>query len=149
MVRSGAIENFNAADLLLLGADVKALFPSLDCKEVAKEVMKELLETEMKIDEVDWKELATYLAMNLDQKQVDALPVRRLIPVRRYSRGPRPGCTGKDARDRNVKEADTKWEFKPSQEPYLWETKYLLAASIQIAVEVTFSNYLYSFGGTT
>ena len=66
----------------------------------------------------------------------------------RYTRGPRPGCTGKDAKDRNVKEADTKWEFKPSQEPYLWETKYLLAASIQIAVEVTFSNYLYSFGGT-
>ena len=43
-------DDFDPDEVLLLGADVRALSPSLDCKEVSKEVMKKLLETEMRIE---------------------------------------------------------------------------------------------------
>ena len=149
-VLAGHWQDLNPEDLILLGADVVALFPSLDTSEVAKEVMQEILESDLKIQEVEWKDLARYIAMNMDGSEVKNLRLDRLIPVRKYSRGPRPGITSKEAKAKDTDDEESKWEFPyPDAEPVDWEVTKLVAYAIQIAVEVVFNNYLYSFAGHT
>ena len=63
-------EDFDPEELVLLGADVVSLFPSMDTTEVAREIRKELEETELRITEVDWKSLALYIALNMNQTEV-------------------------------------------------------------------------------
>ena len=46
-----------------------------------------------------------------------------------------------------LRKKDFKWDFKPDREPFNSELKILIATALQIAVEVVFSNYIYSFGG--
>ena len=139
--------DLNPEDIILLGADVVALFPSLDGRVVAEQIMEEFIETEMQTEGIDWKELATYLAMNLDQDQINKLGLARVCPTRRYSRGPRPGITSNEAKQKSTKEEDSKWDFAPGVEAMDWEIKKIIAVSLQIAVETVFSNYIYSFGG--
>ena len=136
-------EDFNPDDILLLGTCVIALFPSLDIEEVAQEIMQELLETEMRIEEVDWQELSLYIAMNLAQEKVEKLPVRMLIPTRRHTGDPRPSCTG-EIKKKEVPDVESKWILPTGLEPDLLEIRYHVALSVRIAVQVCFSNYIYS-----
>ena len=106
--------------MILLGADVISLFPSLDTKEMADVVMKELLKTSMTFQEIDWKELATYVALNLDPGEIRKAGLERVCPLRKFNHGPRPGITTKEARKRKNKEEEdpeSKWYFKKDLEP--------------------------------
>ena len=104
----------------------------------------------MKIYDTEWKELAKYLAMNMDADQVNQLGMNRLILVRKFNRGLRPGITSKEAKAKNVEEDNSKWEFPyPDAEPQDYEIRRLVAYAIKIAIEVVFNNYLYSFAGQT
>ena len=62
MILSGDV---NTEDLMLLGADVVALFPFLEVEESAEEVMREFIDSKLEKDNVDWKEISKYLAMNI------------------------------------------------------------------------------------
>jgi hypothetical protein len=53
-----------ASNMEIVGSDVEALYPSLNCKEVAEVVFKAIMETEVKFEGVDYMEGARYIAVN-------------------------------------------------------------------------------------
>ena len=95
-IRSGEISD---EELILLGIDAVALFPSLDPEQTAKEVREEFVRSEMVLDPEVWKweELVTYVAMNHTQEEIDKLGLSQVIPRRKFAKGVRPGVTSDDA----------------------------------------------------
>ena len=97
-LRSETVDNKLLQDkgtrIKVVGADVEALYPSLDAMEVAEIVYRAMLDTKVKLDNVDWAEAAKYIALTSTEQEVRLSPLRRVIPVRRKVNGTRPGITG-------------------------------------------------------
>ena len=80
----------------VVGADVEALYPSLDAIEVAEIVYRAMLDTKVKLASVDWAEACKYIALTSTEQEARLSPLRRVIPIRRKVNGTRPGITGED-----------------------------------------------------
>ena len=144
----GVEGDYNMEDIALLGFDVISLFPNLDINEVSKEVGKEFLESEVKVEGTDWKELSCYLAMNMTTKEISDRGLRRLVATRAYSKGRRPGCTGEEAKGPNHHEDKKRSSWiVPDIEPFGQEIRRMLATALEIAIKVSFSTYVSSFAG--
>ena len=72
----------------------------------------------------------------------------RVVPRRRYTKGPRPKVTGQEAKGAKDLEddPDSQWVFPPN-DPTDWEKKKILAACVEIGIHASFSNHIYCFGG--
>ena len=80
----------------IVGSDVESLYPSLDAIEVAQIVYKCILETNVKFRGVDYQEACRLIALTSSEQECRLGPLRRVLPVRRYVHGSRPGVTGED-----------------------------------------------------
>jgi hypothetical protein len=78
----------------ILGSDVESLYPSLDAIEVAQIVYKCIMETDVKFRGVDYQEACRLIALTSSEQECRLGPLRRVLPVRRYVHGSRPGVTG-------------------------------------------------------
>ena len=99
----------------------------------------------MKVQGLNHKEMARYIAMEMDRFDIRYYKLDRIIPIRRYKNGSRPGVTGKDPLSKTLDNED-QWIFPP-HEPTEQEQKSLLAAALDIGVRTSFENHLYRFGG--
>ena len=80
----------------IIGCDVEALYPSLDLEVVTNTVHNEILESEIKWQDIDYMEGCRYIALNWDRDQCRNSNLRRVLPVRRSNNGTRPGMTATD-----------------------------------------------------
>ena len=78
----------------IVGADVEALYPSLEAIQVADIVYKAIMETEVGFEGVQYQEGARYIALTSTAQECRLGPLWRVLPVRRHSNGTRPGVTG-------------------------------------------------------
>ena len=69
--------------LVLIGADVIQLFPSLEASHSSKLVNRALQETKVQFDGINYIEVATYLAMELTEWQARTSRIHHLLPKRR------------------------------------------------------------------
>lgn len=128
--------------MVVVGTDVISLYPSLVIKEVVGEVGWAILESDIKLEEVDYLEGARYVTLNWSKKQCRASPLRRILPKRR---GNRPGLTG--AGPQGATRGDQEqWEF-PRVRLTEEEKKLLIATEVELATETMFTNHFYGFGG--
>ena len=104
-IDSGEIES--DTDRIMLGADAKALFPSLDTQKCARLVGEEFIPSDLIIEDVNYEVLAKYIAMNWDQGQIRIRGLQRVIPVRTYKFGPRPGMKSNEAKEPGDREEDS------------------------------------------
>ena len=93
----GNREEITKEDLILIGIDVKALFPSLDPVETAKVIRQEYFASEFNVEGTSWQELSRYIAMNLTVNEIRARSLHRISAKRTYTMGRRPGCTSAEA----------------------------------------------------
>ena len=73
--------------MVLIGRDIVYLYPSLEIEQVVAKVREAVLESNMKWEEVDYREGVRYLALNWD---LDMCKKSKLLPVRRGKHGCRP-----------------------------------------------------------
>ena len=67
----------------ILSMDVKALYPSMDWKEIGVAV-KEMVEScEKDVEDVDWKEVGKYLATTLTKEEIEKEGLRHVVPKRK------------------------------------------------------------------
>ena len=80
--------------------DVVGLYPALE-KEKVKEILKVmLLRTEVKVAQINWKEVGVYLACAHSQEEINHEGLEEVVPRWRYrpqGGGNRPGITSKRA----------------------------------------------------
>ena len=71
----------------VVGSDVEALYPLLlDTKAI--------METKVELEGVNYQEGARYIVLNYTEQECRLGPLGRVLPVRRYVKGTRPGITG-------------------------------------------------------
>ena len=88
--------------IVICGADVCSMFPSLDAKHTAELVKEAAMESEIKFDGIDYKEVATYLAINLRSWEARKDGLYKLLPRRIYRTGQKPTIKEKVQQAQNL-----------------------------------------------
>ena len=78
--------------MVVVGADVEALYPL----EVAIIVFRAAQESKVKFVGVYYTEACQYIALTSTEQECHIVPLRRVLPRRRYNNGTRTGVTGED-----------------------------------------------------
>ena len=98
LLRSREVEKELVQDrtknMMIIGSDVEALYPSLEDMEVAEVVYKAIMESKVKFVNVDYREAVRYIAMNWSAQRCGQSDLRRVLPWRTNKGGVRPGVTG-------------------------------------------------------
>ena len=84
------------AKIQVVGSDVEALYPSLDAVEVAQIIYNAMMKTEIQFKGVNYQEACRMIALTSSEQECRLGPLRRVLPVRRYVNGTRPGISGED-----------------------------------------------------
>ena len=92
--------------------DVETLYPSLDVDECGKSVRK-MIETSSLQTEVNDDELALYLAVNMEDFDIEEERLGDLVKRRRHLRGRRPGITGQAVTGGKEARAQISLGFQP------------------------------------
>ena len=136
-------------DAVLLAVDCVQLFPSLRAIEtstVIREATTEIInKSGLKIEGLDFKEIAKYVRMNLSDVEIRNRKLTRLVPFRKYRRGRFPGMTGNEATKRHIPEEESKFVY-PNVDPTEEEKTNLFATALEIAVKFMFTHHVYTFG---
>ena len=148
--------------------DVVGLYPALE-KGKVKEILKVmLLRTEVKVAQVNWKEVGVYLACAHRQEEIDQEGLEEVVPRWRYrpqGGGNRPGITSKRAmmgageeeeddgdgggggggrRGRRGAGAPSSW-LQPEREPTEDEKTKMFAMAVVAGVMGAMNNHCYRF----
>ena len=78
-------------ELVVVGAEVVGLYPNLDQEETAEAVRQET------VDSTNFFEAGKYIATTCDPMETRQMGVDRLIPQRRFRKGPKPSITREGA----------------------------------------------------
>ena len=138
--------NYQKPPVVLVGADVCALYPSMDPVRTGEVVREETIRSKIIWQGMDWRECLKYLKMNLTPYQAKVRGVAHLLPVRLHNRGPAPGMSSANAKSANRNKED-KWVFwgRAAKEPSEEEKRYIMGACLEIAVKVLFNNHCYKY----
>ena len=140
-----AFEEYNEIDAevrkecCVISMDVKALYPSMEWKEIITSV-REMVETsEQEIENVDWHEVGKYLAITLTGEEIEKEGLRKVVPMRKVETG---RCIGVaylcDKRN------DEKW--MSARSPGSRQKRKMLAIAIAEGVKVCLENHVYTLG---
>ena len=132
---------------MFLGADAIKLFPSLEQSRVAKLVGKAFLDSEVTISNVDYKEVAKYVAVNWPEGRIRLEGLHLVCPRRKKRRGRKPTMTGKEQSKRKATDDEESLWTHPTRDPTDLEQRRLIAAMVEIAILASFSLHVYSFAG--
>ena len=120
----------------VVGADIESLFPSLDDLETVNACYKAILDTEVELDNFNYKKGLECVAMHYTKEEVLVNPLRRVLPTRTFNKGARPGVTGPVEED--------KYDHK-DLEVTDFKRKLTIAAVVKVAVVVMMNTQLYTF----
>jgi hypothetical protein len=123
--------------------DVKALYPSLTKERVPKIVRTIIQKTKVKFTEVDWKEAAKYLKVNMTEEDIDIEGFRKYVP--KFALRGSKKMTYLDS-DTNAKKED-KWDWTDTEEPTDEMMVEVVAKMMEIFVEKIMQNHYYQFEG--
>ena len=124
-------------------ADVVALYPSLDIKEVTRVVGEMIEESNVEIEGVDYNEIGMYLAVNNEREELEREGIDEMCHKRIAQRGRKPTLTGQAKH--SEEERRGKWH-EPKRKPTSnKEKKKLLAEAIKIALKFILENHFYTF----
>ena len=131
---------------VLVGMDAVALFPSMSATTTGKIVKKKVQESEIDMEGFNWRKASIYIKMNL--KNINSkisLEVKKHLPIRKSKNGTAPGLSSTGLSHKEGSEK-TQWMFlrkSPSKEV----EKEMMGLSCEIAVNILWKNYCYTFGG--
>ena len=131
-------------ELIMFGSDVVGLFPSMTEARTGKIIRIETEKSGMKVDGLDYSQIALYISINRD-KTGDLQKLERLLPWRKGKRGTKPGMKNKEI-TRKERNTTTTWIF-PDRTPTEEEMKLMRSRMCEIGVRVLWSNFCYTFGG--
>ena len=81
--------------VIITSMDVIALYPNLRIERCAVEVGKEIEETQVEYENIDYELGGKFIASNMTQADIDREGLTRIVPRRKSKFGTRPGGTQK------------------------------------------------------
>jgi hypothetical protein len=126
-------------ELVVVGADVEALYPSITDLEVAQICYDAVMNSKIKFNNVNYRKARMYIALNLSKTEQRLSNLRRVLPWRTAKGGVRPGVTADPEKEEN-------WVFPPV-EPTELEERMIVATVVQIGVIAQMNTHVYTFDG--
>ena len=121
------------SEVVIIGSDVCALFPSLTDIEVALICYQAILDSNVKFLNFNYRVASLYIAMHMTEEEQRRSPLYRVLPRRTTKNGVRPGVTANPKNEEN-------WMF-PEVEKTEFEERLIVAMSIQIGVLTMMSTH--------
>ena len=139
-------ENWNwQEEMILLGSDVKSLFPSMSAQMTGKCVREQFEKSPIDWQQVDWKLVTLYVKLNENfWKESELSEVRKYLPVK--------VDTGKGGRPPSIGTIGLENKFRWPSSMEILNTKVkkkLMALAMERAVVFFFLNFTYTFAGET
>ena len=146
-------EEYEENKACITATDVEALFPSLESKTSARMVKDKIAQSKMKFMNLEVEEMLLYILVNeeyLDQEDVDIF--REHLPERKNRQGKGPTMRndyiqGGNNWRLNNKKNGYPWKHKGTLKPTEKQKRLLMGMVCQIAIQVMFGNFAYTFGG--
>ena len=76
-------KDHDGANYFVASMDVSSLFPSLKTESTAKEIKETVLESEITVNDVNWRELGIFLRKNMSSSDIDDCNFCDFIPTKR------------------------------------------------------------------
>jgi hypothetical protein len=95
-VKAGTMQD---EELVVIGADVKSLYPSLPDVEVAMICYEAILKSGIRFDGIDFQKAGKYVAMHLTKEEQALSPLSAVLPRRTAKGGVRPGVSADPRKD--------------------------------------------------
>ena len=129
-------------------ADVKALYPSLDIEFTIEVVCDMFNRSKVNIKNVNYKEVALYIALNRTDEEIRNKGLSHICPKRKYRRGPRPNITGCGINEIETERYEP-WIFPEIQNINENEKRRLMIEALRIVLNVILKTHTYKFDGIT
>ena len=81
-------------------------------KEVANDVFEYVMESELIVENIDYKAATVYLATVCNRGDIRDAKLNRVVPYRRYRHGKKPGLSNPEITRRNLSKAGKEKEKK-------------------------------------
>ena len=123
-----ALEEFNDNEVIeqveLYSMDAKALYPSITIKKSAEAVYRVMVESKIRVDNVNYVELSRYMAYIFTVEEQEELGIKDMVMQRKNKGGRRPRVTGREMLS-EWHEDESIW-LGPIKEPNVEEKRRLL-----------------------
>ena len=129
-----------ADEKVIIGADVEGLYPALRDLEVAAICYKAVIDSNIVFQNIEYKKLGMYLAMNLTVEEAMIHPLGRVLPTRRSNGGSRPWVTGV------LKDAEKMWRSREVDWTEM-EKKVAVAEMVRIGVICMMNTHTFLWDG--
>ena len=118
--------------------DVESLYPSLRSDDCAQIVRETIMDSDLSVEELNWKEMSIILRKNLSNEEIAACDLCELIPKK--EKKPKKHMDIKD----DEKCDDNLWTF-PNDSPSNLDIKKLFAETMSVVVKLVMNNHVYKF----
>ena len=130
----------NEEERVIIGAEVEGLYPALRDLEVAAICYRAVIASNIKFENIEFKKLGMYIAMNLTAQEALIHPLKRVLPTRPSKSGGRPWVTGV------LKDAEKMWT-SPNIEWTSMEKKIGVAEMVRIGVICMMNTHVFQWDG--
>ena len=138
----GDTDEYNwESEYMMLGTDVKSLFPSLSATKTGESVRKQITKSPIKWNNINWDLVTLYVKCHENiWKHNELKEIYKYLPERKSRRG-RPPSIGTDNLEKRYR-----WRF-PTE--YLTDSTKakLMGFAMEAAIIFFFNNFVYTFGG--
>ena len=142
MIFAKDVENAKVQDpmeLVVVGADVEALYPNLVDIEIANICYDAVIKSKIKFFNINYRKALLYLAINMNKTDQRTSPLWRVLPRRTSKAGVRPGVTSSP-------ENEEHWYFPP-REMTSSEKRMVVAMVIKVGILIMMNTHVYSWNG--
>ena len=121
-------------DLILLGSDVKSLFPSLSAKETGKAVRNQIMKSKIEWRNVNWKLMTLFIKLHENLWDESTLKdIRKYLPTTVTNLGRPPSLATENVETR------FKWSYRPDEEVFSRKVKAtLMGMAMECAIVFLF-----------
>ena len=126
-------------DLVVVGADVEALYPSLVDVEIANLCYNAIMKSNISFSNINYRRALLYLAITMNKTDQRTSPLWRVLPRRTSGGGVRPGVTASPENEKH-------WFF-PKVELTDLEKRMVVAMVVKVGVLVMMNTHVYAWNG--
>ena len=168
MNRAEAIIKTEKREIISGSADIVNLFPSIKKKIAGQDIFEMVMKSKVKLENINYESAAIYIATTCTRAEIYNVGLSRVVPIRRFKRGPTPGLTNPELTKRNLSKAGeaqlekdisngkkaevehttSVWRDIPKDMSDL-EKRTLIAMAMKVGVMEIMGNHMFEFGGQT
>ena len=151
------LEREGVEDANLFSMDVEALYPNMDEEDMIEAIQELVEESEIEVENVDGKELAKYIAVMIEKKEIEGRGLANIVPTKTVElEGNSKGKVTIAFLDSETFKSRRKEDNGMEREKWNWEgkmtatkehQKIMMALMFREQVRVVITSHYYQYGG--